>query len=131
MLERSELRTSPAAGKPAGPLALLLSRRFGPFFATQFLSAFNDSALKTALVLMIASRAAPGTAGSAQILIPLASGLFILPFFLCSATAGQIADQWDKSWLIRLIKLVEVAAMLAAAGFVLAGSVWALLALLT
>jgi acyl-[acyl-carrier-protein]-phospholipid O-acyltransferase/long-chain-fatty-acid--[acyl-carrier-protein] ligase len=125
-----ELRGSPAAGKPAGPRALLLSRRFGPFFATQFFSAFNDSALKTALVLMIAYRAPPGTAGSAQILIPLASGLFILPFFLCSATAGQIADQWDKSWLIRLIKLVEVAVMLAAAGFVLAGSVAALLALL-
>jgi acyl-[acyl-carrier-protein]-phospholipid O-acyltransferase/long-chain-fatty-acid--[acyl-carrier-protein] ligase len=118
------------AGKPAGPFALLLSRRFGPFFATQFLSAFNDLALKTALVLMIAYRAAPGTAGSARILITLASFLFILPFFLCSATAGQFADETDKARLVRLIKLVEIAVMLAAAGGVLAGSTLALLAVL-
>ena len=114
----------------AGSLALFGARRFGPFFATQFLSAFNDSALKNALVLMVAYRARSGGALSAELVIPLASGLFILPFFLCSATAGQIADQWDKARLIRLIKLVEIAVMLAAAGFVLTGNVAALLALL-
>jgi acyl-[acyl-carrier-protein]-phospholipid O-acyltransferase/long-chain-fatty-acid--[acyl-carrier-protein] ligase len=114
----------------AGALALIGSRRFGPFFTTQFLSAFNDSALKNALVLMIAYRAAAAAAGSAQLLIPLASGLFILPFFLCSASAGQCADETDKAWLVRLIKLVEIPVMLAAAGGVLAGSTAALLALL-
>jgi acyl-[acyl-carrier-protein]-phospholipid O-acyltransferase / long-chain-fatty-acid--[acyl-carrier-protein] ligase len=112
-----------------GAIALLASRRFGALFATQFLSAFNDNALRNALVLMIAygGDAAPV---SAQLLIPLAAGLFMLPFFLCSATAGQIADEWDKARLIRVIKLLEIPVMLAAAGGVLAGSVSVLLMLL-
>ena len=67
---------------------------------------------------------------SAQLLIPLAGELFILPFFLCSATAGQLADQHDKAWLIRLIKLSEIALMLAAAAGVVAGSTTVLLAVL-
>lgn len=113
-----------------GALALLVSRRFGPLFATQFLSAFNDNAVKNALVLMIAYRADAASQLSAQILIPLAGGLFILPFFLCSATAGQLADEHDKAWLIRLIKLSEIAVMLAAAAGVLAGSTTVLLGLL-
>ena len=82
---------------PAGISALLASRRFGPLFWAQFLSAFNDNAVKNALVLMIAYRADAASQMSAQILIPLAGGLFILPFFLCSATAGQLADQHDKA----------------------------------
>jgi MFS family permease len=116
--------------RPRGAIALLSSRRFGPLFATQFLSAFNDNALRNALVLMIAYRADAAGQNSAQMLIPLAAGLFMLPFFLCSATAGQIADESDKAWLIRLIKLLEIPVMLAAAGGVLAGSATVLLALL-
>lgn len=116
--------------RPGGTLALLGSRRFGPLFATQFLSAFNDNALRNALVLMIAYRADEAAQLSAQMLIPLAAGLFILPFFLCSATAGQIADESDKAWLIRLIKLLEIPVMLVAAGAVLAGNAAVLLALL-
>jgi acyl-[acyl-carrier-protein]-phospholipid O-acyltransferase/long-chain-fatty-acid--[acyl-carrier-protein] ligase len=77
----------------AGAVALLGSRRFGPLFAAMFLSAFNDNAVKNALVLMIAYNADAAAQMSAEILIPLAGGLFILPFFLCSATAGQLADQ--------------------------------------
>lgn len=111
-------------------LALLGSRRFGPLFAAQFLSAFNDNALRNALVLMIAYRADAGSELSAQITIPLAAGLFMLPFFVCSAAAGQIADESDKAWLIRLIKLLEIPVMLAAAGGVLAGNPTVLLALL-
>src|SRR2546428_7145116 len=95
-----------ARDTPEGALAILVSRRFGPLFATQFLSAFNDNALRNALVLMIAYRADAATQLSAQMLIPLAAGLFILPFFLCSATAGRLADELDKAWLIRVIKLV-------------------------
>jgi acyl-[acyl-carrier-protein]-phospholipid O-acyltransferase / long-chain-fatty-acid--[acyl-carrier-protein] ligase len=117
-------------GEPAGALALLSSRRFGPLFWAQFLSAFNDNAVKNALVLMIAYRANAASQISAQMLIPLAGGLFILPFFLCSATAGQLADQHDKAWLIRLIKLSEIALMLAAAAGVVAGSTSGLLAVL-
>ncbi len=111
-------------------MALLVSRRFGPLFATQFLSAFNDNAVRNALVLMIAYGADTTSQLSAEILIPLAAGLFMLPFFLCSATAGQLADAMDKAWLIRLIKLIEIPVMLVAAAGVLAGSTTVLLALL-
>ena len=62
--------------------------------------------MRNALVLMIAYRADPAARLSAQMLVPFAAGLFILPFFVCSATAGQIADESDKAWLIRLIKLL-------------------------
>jgi hypothetical protein len=120
----------PARAETAGAWSLLAGRRFGPLFATQFLSAFNDNALKNALVLMIAYRTDPASQVSAQILIPLAGGLFILPFFLFSATAGQLADRHDKAWLIRLIKLSEIAVMLIAAAGVLAGSSTVLLGLL-
>ncbi len=116
---------------PAGTLALLASRRFGPLFWAQFLSAFNDNAVKNALVLMIAYRTDAAAPMSAQILIPLAGGLFILPFFLCSATAGQLADQHDKASLIRLIKLSEIGLMLAAAAGVVTASIGILLAILT
>ncbi len=119
---------APSAG--TGALALVASRRFGPLFWAQFLSAFNDNAVKNALALMIAYQAEAASRLSAQILIPLAGGLFILPFFLCSATAGQFADQRDKASLIRWIKLSEIALMLVAAASVIAGSITALLALL-
>lgn len=116
--------------KRTGPLTLLGQRRFGPLFATQFLSAFNDNTLKNALVLMLAYR--PEVAGgmSAGILIPLAGGLFILPFFLCSATAGELADALDKARLIRIIKATEIAVMLVAALAVLFESTGLMLALL-
>jgi acyl-[acyl-carrier-protein]-phospholipid O-acyltransferase/long-chain-fatty-acid--[acyl-carrier-protein] ligase len=113
---------------PASPLGLLAARRFGPLFATQFLSAFNDNALKNALVLIIAYRA--DQAGAAPLLIPLAGGLFILPFFLCSACAGELADASDKARLVRLIKLIEIAVMIVAAVGIVLGNVGLLLALL-
>ncbi|MGL6160154.1 MFS transporter [Microbulbifer sp.] len=84
---------------------LLGSRRFLPFFLTQFLGAFNDNVFKSALMVMIAFRLA---ADQANALNNLAAGLFILPFFLFSATAGQLADKYDKSLLIRRIKLAEI-----------------------
>jgi acyl-[acyl-carrier-protein]-phospholipid O-acyltransferase / long-chain-fatty-acid--[acyl-carrier-protein] ligase len=116
--------------RKSSALALVASRRFGPLFATQFLSAFNDNALKNALVLMVAYRDT-SAAFSAQLLIPLAGGLFILPFFLCSAFAGELADASDKAGLVRLIKLVEIAVMVLAAIGIVTGSVNLLLALLT
>jgi MFS family permease len=120
----------PNGGRAPAAAALLGTRRFAPLFWAMFLSAFNDNALKNALVLMIAYGAGAGLRLSAEILIPLAGGLFILPFFLCSATAGQLADQHDRAWLIRVIKLSEIALMLTAAAGVLAGSTTLLLALL-
>src|ERR1051325_9821117 len=123
-------RAGSVAPLPAGAMGLLGSRRFGPLFATQFLSAFNDNALKNALVLMIAYRADAAGALSAGLLIPLAGGLFILPFFLCSASAGALADRSDKARLIRIIKLIEIAVMAVAAAGVIGGSAMLLLALL-
>src|SRR6516165_9449832 len=130
MRDRCMTRVLAVEGMSGSALELLVSRRFGPLFACQFLSAFNDNAVRNALVLMIAYRADAASQLSAQLMIPLAAGIFTLPFFLCSATAGQIADESDKAWLIRLIKLLEIPVMLAAAGGVLAGSETTLLALL-
>ncbi|MFI2812453.1 MULTISPECIES: MFS transporter [Microbulbifer] len=88
-----------------GQFRLLGTRRFLPFFLTQFLGAFNDNVFKSALMVMIAFRLA---ADQANALNNLAAGLFILPFFLFSATAGQLADKYDKRLLIRRIKLAEI-----------------------
>jgi 1-acyl-sn-glycerol-3-phosphate acyltransferase len=98
---------------------LLAERRFGPFFGTQLLGAFNDNVFKNALVILIAFQAA-GLAGLApEVTVNLAGGAFILPFFLFSATAGQFADKYDKARLMRWVKLAEVGIMaVAAVGFV-------------
>ena len=99
---------------------LLRERRFRPFFLTQFLGAFNDNLFKNALVVLLTFQAASWTTIAPALLANLAAGIFILPFFLFSATAGQLADKYDKSRLTRLVKVLEVAIMLVAlAGFVL------------
>src|SRR5215467_1453787 len=90
---------------------LLGQRRFLPFFLTQFLGAFNDNVYKNALVILVAFHAGSLSNLSAPTLTNLAQALFILPFFLFSATAGQIADKLEKSFLIRLVKLAEIAIM--------------------
>lgn len=93
---------------------LLKIKRFAPFFWTQFLGAFNDNVFKNALVIFIAFQATISTTHS-DTLINICQGLFILPFFLFSATAGQIADKYEKSQLIRYVKLLEIAIMILAA----------------
>jgi len=95
--------------------ALLKSKRFGPFFATQFFGAFNDNIFKNCLMLLVAFQAADTIGMDTNIVLNLAAGLFILPFFLFSAFAGQITDKYDKAMLMRRIKLVEVALMSVAA----------------
>ena len=94
-----------------GQFHLLGERRFGPFFVTQFLGAFNDNHFKNALVLLVTYHAATLTSLAPSVLVNLAAGLFILPFFLFSATAGQLADKYDKARIIRLVKLLEVGVM--------------------
>ncbi|WP_298602248.1 MFS transporter [uncultured Zoogloea sp.] len=99
---------------------LLRERRFRPFFLTQFLGAFNDNLFKNALVVLLTFQAASWTTIAPTLLANLAAGIFILPFFLFSATAGQLADKYDKARLTRLVKVLEIAIMLVAlAGFVL------------
>ncbi len=98
--------------------SLLKSRRFGPFFGTQFLGAFNDNLFKNALIVLLTFQTAQWTSLKPGLLANLAAGIFILPFFLFSATAGQLADKFDKATLARLVKLLEIAIMLiAGAGF--------------
>lgn len=102
-------------------MGLLGDRRFAPFFWTQFLGAFTDNAFKQALILMITFRATMGEAETG-VLIAVASGLFILPYFLFSPLAGQVADKYEKAMVMRRVKLLEIVIMLLAAfGFVLAG----------
>jgi len=98
---------------------LLRQRRFLPFFVTQFLGAFNDNVFKTALITLVSFRTGQLTALDGATLATLLPGLFILPFFLFSATSGQIADKFDKAAVARAVKVFEIVVMLLAAwGFV-------------
>lgn len=94
---------------------LLSQRRFLPFFLTQFSGAFNDNLFKNILLLLI-TYTAGGLAGlSIDIVVNVAAFLFILPFFLFSGVAGQMADKYEKSGFIRWVKLAEILIMLTAA----------------
>jgi len=97
---------------------LLKERRFAPFFWTQFLGAANDNVFKNALVIFAAFHAASLTTLDASTLVNVAGAVFIAPFVLLSATSGQLADKYEKSRLIRWIKLFEIAIMtIGLAGF--------------
>ena len=101
-------------------LRLLRRRRFLPLFCTQLLNAFNDNLYKTAMVLFVVyqvynSEEAEGMFSA------VASGLFILPFFILSALAGQLADMRDKAKIIRTVKMCEIGLMMiGAAGLYMA-----------
>lgn len=100
-------------------MSLLTKRRFLPYFITQFCGAFNDNIFKNVLLLFVAFASADQLAISSNLFINLAAGLFILPFFLFSATAGEMADKYEKSAFIRKVKLLEIAIMCCGAiGFI-------------
>jgi len=106
---------------------LLKSRRFLPLFVTQFLGAFNDNAYRQTLVILVTYGLIQIGGNDPRVLITAAAGVFILPYFLFSAIAGQLADKLEKSRLILFVKIMEIAVMgLAAAGFLL-GYVWLLM----
>ncbi|WP_312511198.1 MFS transporter [Massilia sp.] len=94
--------------------SLLTQRRFGPFFWTQFLGAFNDNLFKTALLVVMTYDALNWTSLDPSLLNNLIPGLFILPYVLFSATSGQIADKYDKAKLARIVKIAEIVIMLIA-----------------
>jgi len=99
---------------------LLRQRRFLPLFATQLLNAFNDNLFKNAMVLFVVYSVYDSEEAEAQF-SAIASGLFILPFFVLSAMSGQLADMRDKAFIIRCVKLAEIFIMLVgAAGLVMA-----------
>ena len=95
--------------------SLLGQRRFAPFFVTQFLGALNDNVFRNGLVILITFQGVMVAGMDHTQLANVAAALFILPFFLFSATAGQLADKYEKSLLMRRIKLLEIALMLVAA----------------
>ena len=105
-------------------------RRFLPLFLTQFFGAFNDNLFKNALVILITFRLADEYGLNAQLLITSIAGLFILPFFLFSSTAGQLADKYEKSFLIRIIKFVEIVLMVLTAAAFTFLNLWGLIILL-
>lgn len=107
-------------------IKLIADRRFGPFFWTQFLGAFNDNLLKFAVTLAITYNDALRGDYSVGLLINLIAALFILPFFLFSATSGQLADKYDKAKVMQMAKWLELPiVVLTAVGFAFQ-SVWLL-----
>jgi 1-acyl-sn-glycerol-3-phosphate acyltransferase len=108
--------------------SLLTQRRFGPFFWTQFLGAFNDNLFKTALLVVLTYDALAWTTVPAALLNNLIPGLFILPYVVFSATAGQIADKVEKGRLARFVKLLELVIMAIAAAGWLTHTLWLLVA---
>ena len=99
---------------------LLRRRRFLPLFVTQLFNAFNDNLYKTTMVLFVVY-AVYNDESTEATFSGLASGLFILPFFLLSALAGQLADMRDKARIIRTVKLCEIGLMtIGAAGLYMA-----------
>jgi len=110
--------------------ALLKSRRFLPLFVTQALGALNDNVFKNALAILLVYRIAAEAGLNTAVMATAAGGVFILPFFLFSATAGQIADKFDKAGLIRQIKLAEIVIMALGGMALFSGNVWFLFGVL-
>ena len=101
-------------------LSLLNKRRFLPLFVTQLLGAFNDNLFKNAMVLFVVYGIYNDEA-TETLFSAVATGVFILPFFLLSALAGQLADTRDKARIIRIVKFCEILIMLVGAiGLVMA-----------
>src|SRR5450830_895480 len=108
--------------------SLLSQRRFGPFFWTQFFGAFNDNLFKTALMVILAYDALSWTTLDPSTITNLIPGLFILPYVVFSATAGQLADKFEKAGLARFVKWMELAIMAVAAAGWMTHTLWLLVA---
>ncbi len=110
--------------------ALLKTRRFLPFFLTQFCGALNDNLYKNALLVILVSGFMAGAGGDTDVLVNTAAALFMLPFFLFSALAGQLADKYEKSRIIRYVKVAEILIMLTGALALWTHQLWLLFAVL-
>lgn len=119
-MSREDDGPSPAA---SNQFALFRTRRFWPLFSVQFLGAFNDQTFKNAFVALLTYRLADRlalTEGEVDVYVQIAAGLYILPFALCAATAGQIADRVDKALMMRWVKFAEIVLMgIAAAAYMM------------
>ena len=108
---------------------LLRTRRFLPIFVTQFLGAFNDNLFRTAMIMLVIYGIYRDAEQEATF-SAIAGGLFILPFFLLSALAGQLADSLDKAKIIRIVKTAEILIMIVGAIGLYFHIIWLLLAAL-
>ena len=108
--------------------SLVSQRRFGPFFWTQFFGAFNDNLFKTALMVILAYDALSWTTLDPSTITNLIPGLFILPYVVFSATAGQLADKFEKAGLARFVKWMELVIMGVAAAGWMTHTLWLLVA---
>ena len=97
-----------AEARPKTQFRLLGSRRLLPLFVAQFLGAFNDNVFKQALIVLFTFGTLLAAGANQDVYVNVAVGLLVLPFVLFSATAGNLADHFEKSRLIRLVKLGEV-----------------------
>ena len=104
----------------------LLSKRFLPLVLTQFFGALNDNLFKNALLMLVTIRMAE----QADVLSNIIAALFIVPFFLLSATAGEVSDKYDRSKIARYLKMIELILMLGVGVVYLMQSILGLVALL-
>ncbi|HAT1660365.1 TPA: MFS transporter [Legionella pneumophila] len=111
-------------------IGLLEHRKFLPLFLTQFFGAFNDNAYKLAMLTMISYHLSH-TQEQSEYYQAIAGALFILPFFIFSATSGQLADKYDKALLTRLIKVLEVLLMIIGGIALYSGSIFLMMCTLT
>ncbi len=102
--------------------ALFGARRFMPLFATQTLGAFNDNLFKMAFVMLVTYGTAIQTSIEPGALAAIAGGALIAPFFLFSATAGELADRFERARLLQILKAAELVTVLAAIAALLADS---------
>lgn len=114
----------------AGQSYLLKERRFLPLFLTQFFGAFNDNAFKLAMLTLISYHLSQSQEQS-EYYQAMAGALFILPFFIFSATSGQLADKYDKALLTRLVKVFEVLLMIIGSFALYGGSILLMMITLT
>ena len=103
-------------------LALLNQRRFLPLFVTQFLGAMNDNLFKNAMVLFVIYNIY-NDPKQEEVFSGVSSAIFILPFLLLSAVAGQIADAYDKARLVRIVKTAEIGIMIVGGAGLLVGNI--------
>ncbi|NDG27176.1 MAG: MFS transporter, partial [Proteobacteria bacterium] len=92
-------------------IKLLKQKTFFPLFLTQFCGAFNDNFLKNAFVILVTFHGLKVAGLPEGVMVAVIGGCFILPFFLFSAQAGILADRWDKTRVIRYVKVAEVGIM--------------------
>ena len=102
-----DLGAATISATPTSQFGLLGTRRLAPLFVTQFFGAFNDNLFKQAFIVILTFGGLVA-ADETGIYVNFAAGLFILPFFLFSATAGTLADKFEKSRLIRFVKIGEI-----------------------